>query len=536
MTKDFTSFVQTDPLVIGDLVRTWVTRAPAHVAIVEDGEAWTYRQLEIVISETRAWLVSLGVRPGDRVMIVGDNCRAFVVAFLAAAELEAWPVLVSARLSAREVDAIHEHCGARRAIYTTGASPNALEHAKRHGATLDESRGFRQIGIGPLNESKNAQPECVEEEPADRVAGIIYTSGSTGTPKGVMLTHRNLLFIAAVSAGIRALTPSDRLYGILPMSHAVGLSVVLLGTLLSGATLYLTPRFDPMTARMAIDKDRLTVVLGVPSMFSQFLQYAKLRGLKTLTFPALRIISSSGAPLDLATKEATERLFGMPLHNGYGITECSPTIAQTRVESPRSDTSVGPLLPGVQAKFLGPDGMEVAEGEVGELHVRGPNVMKGYYRAPEATAAAIDAEGWFNARDLAKLKDGSLFIVGRTKDLIVHSGFNVYPAEVEAVLNSHPAIVHSAVVGRSIEGDEEVVAFVQLIPEAVLDQGELDHYAMQHLASYKRPSRFVVVSTMPTTPTGKIAKQELRAIAQSGRSGVVRGPLETSSDQRHTTA
>ena len=158
----------------------------------------------------------------------------------------------------------------------------------------------------------------------------------------------------------------------------------------------------------------------------------------------------------------------MPLHNGYGVTECSPTIAQTRVETPCADTSIGPPFPGVEIKLVGADGAEVQAGETGELHVRGPNVMKGYYRAPEATAAAVDHEGWFNTRDLARLENGNLYIVGRTKDLIVRRGFNVYPAEVESVLNSHPAIAHSGVIGRTVAGDEEVVAFIQPLPGSQL--------------------------------------------------------------------
>jgi long-chain acyl-CoA synthetase len=329
----------------------------------------------------------------------------------------------------------------------------------------------------------------------------------------VMLSHRNVLFISAVSARIRSLTPNDRLYGILPMSHAVGLSVVLLGTLLSGATLYLSPRFDPAAARSALEKDALTVVLGVPAIFSQFLQYAKLRKLESLKFPALRIISSSGAPLDPAIKSGTEKLFGLVLHNGFGITECGPTIAQTRVESPRTDVSVGRALPGVELKFVGQDGQPVPDGEIGELWVRGPNVMKGYYRAPADTAAAINCDGWFNARDLARLQDGNLFIVGRTKELIVRSGFNVYPVDVEAVLNAHPAVFQSAVIGRSVPGDEQVLAFVQLTPGAQATVGELAAYAAQLLALYKRPTEIFLVPAMPVTPTGKIIKSELAKIA-----------------------
>jgi len=305
---------------------------------------------------------------------------------------------------------------------------------------------------------------------------------------------------------------------VLPMSHAVGLSVVLLGTLFSGATLYLSHRFDPVAALAAMEKERLTVVLGTPAMFSLLVDYAKLKGLKSLNFPSLRIISSSGAPLQAAVKSQVESLFGMPLHNGYGVTECSPNISQAVVGEARSDTSVGRVLPGVEVRMIAPDGKSAGDGEVGELHVRGPNVMKGYYHAPEETAAAIDAEGWFNTRDLARLENGRLFIVGRTKELIVRFGLNVYPAEVEAVLNSHPAVVRSAVIGRSVEGtkgDEEVVAFVEVKPSSSLTQPELVQHAAQHLAPYKRPSQIFLVERMPLTPTGKVIKSELAKMARN---------------------
>jgi len=495
------------PASITDVVESWARSSPNHPALTEASDTWTYSALAEVMRETRTWLKNAGVRSGDRVMIVCENCRALIALFLATVSMEAWPVLVNAQLSAREIEQIREHSGARCVLYTSASSLLANEHAKRCGAVPVFLERLGQISVGPLNES--IAPELVEAEVHDRVAAMIYTSGTTGQPKGVMLTHRNLLFIAAVSAKIRSLTPEDRLYAILPMSHAVGLSVVLLGTLLSGATLYLAARFDPMAARTVIEKERITVLLGVPSMFGQFLQYAKLRKLQSLHFPALRIISSSGAPLDLATKQATEKLFGLSLHNGYGITECSPTIAQTRVETPRSDISVGQFLPGVEAKFVGPDKKEVALGEVGELWLRGPNIMKGYYRAPELTATAIDARGWFNTRDLARLVDGNLFVVGRTKELIVRSGFNVYPAEVEAVLNAHSAVVRSAVIGRLIRADEEILAFVEISPGSQVTTMELAEHAARHLATYKRPSRIVLVSTMPVTPTGKIAKNEL---------------------------
>jgi long-chain acyl-CoA synthetase len=502
------SHIATSPIrKICDIVTVWAERSPNHPALVEASGVWTYSQLQDVVAGTREWLIESGVRPGDRVMIVCENCRSFAALLFGLAAIDAWPVLVSAQLSAREVDEIRDHCGSRRVLYTTSVSPRATQHAQRHNAVIEEVEGLGVIGVGALNQE--TRPEPLEADAADNVAALIYTSGTTGVPKGVMLTHKNLLFMAAGASRIRSLTPADRLYGVLPMSHAVGLSVVLIGALLSGATLYLAPRFDPMTGPTTLVKDQITVFLGVPAMFVQLLQYAKFRALTRISCPALRIIASTGAPLQASVKSAVENLFGLVLHNGYGVTECSPTIAQTRIETPRTDTSIGEAFPGIEVKLVGADAIPVHEGEIGELRVRGPNVMKGYYRAPEETAAAIDSAGWFNTRDLARMENGNLFIVGRTKDLIVHLGLNVYPAEIEAVLNAHPAVLRSAVIGRPIEGDEEIIAFVQLGDGESLAPKDLTDYVASRLASYKRPSKILFVPAMPLTPTGKVVKAEL---------------------------
>jgi long-chain acyl-CoA synthetase len=499
---------------ISDVIKPWSEATPDHPALVEPSGAWSYLDLGRVVGETQAWLQDQGVRAGDRVMLVSENCRSLVAILLALAEVDAWPVLVSSRLSAREVDEIRDHCGARCVIYTTKISLQAREHAKRHGATFHETPTLGALAIGPLNESVEMEP--VDTQISQRVAALIYTSGTTGLPKSVMLTHRNVLFVSSISAKIRRLNSDDRLYGVLPISHAVGFSVVLLGSLLSGATLYLAPRFDPVAALTALEKERLTVLLGAPSMFSLLVEYARFKGLKSLSFPALRIISSSGAPLQLALKAQVEELFGMSLHNGYGVTECSPNISQAVLGERRSDISVGRVLPGVEVQLVGPSQARVADGEVGELWVRGPNVMKGYYRAPEETAAALNSDGWFNTGDLARLEGGYLFIEGRTKELIVRYGLNVYPAEVEAVLNAHPAVVRSAVIGRTVgatEGGEEVIAFVQVRPNFTISENELALHASQHLAPYKRPSQILLVSEMPLTPTGKVVKGELTKLA-----------------------
>jgi len=519
---------------ISDIVKPWAERLPDHKAVVDPTGSWTYRELDRILSQTADWLRRSGVRAGDRVMIVGENCREFAGALLAIASLDAWPVPVNAHLSAREIDAVRDHCGARRVIYTTGVSPHATEHANRNGALVEDVCNLGRIGLGPLNE--NVQPEPIDADIGNRVAALIYTSGTTGLPKGVLLTHNNLIFSAGGAAKIRSLSPEDCLYGVLPLSHIVGLSIVFLGTLLSGATIYLEPRFDPMAARVTLERQRITVMLGVPSMYSQFLQYAKLRKLESLKLSALRIISCSGAPLPHSIKVSIESLFGLPLHHGYGITECSPNIAQVRLDvPPRSDNSVGPMFPGVEAKLVGGNGEPVPVGEVGELRVRGPNIMKGYYRAPDETAAAVDAEGWFNTRDLARFEDGNLFIVGRTKDLIIRFGFNVYPAEVEAVLNAHPAVAQSAVIGRTEEGNEEILAFIQPSPESHLTKTELAEYSARHLATYKRPTHFFLIPAMPMTASGKIAKNGLAKMAEEKMADEISNKLETTASAKSTT-
>src|SRR5580700_1176515 len=239
------------PQSIGDVIKPWADRSPDRLALVETSGSWTYRQLNDAVERATAWLQDSGVRPGDRVMLVCDNCRPFIAIFLALTGMDAWPVLANARLSAREIDDIRDHCGARRVIYMTSVSPQATQHAKRHGAIIGEQAGLGPIGFGPLNEK--VEPEPIDRDSAHRVAALIYTSGTTG------------------------------------------LSVVLLGSLLSGATLYLAPRFDPVAALAALERDRLTIVLGVPAMFALLVDYAKTKGLRgPLTFPALRIISSSG--------------------------------------------------------------------------------------------------------------------------------------------------------------------------------------------------------------------------------------------------
>jgi long-chain acyl-CoA synthetase len=324
----------------------------------------------------------------------------------------------------------------------------------------------------------------------------------------VMLTHRNLLFSARGTAAFRKMTAADVQYCVLPISHIVGISLLTM-TLMVGATVRLVAKYDPAALVKAMAVEGVTILNGVPATYQRLLEYRRNAGLPKLDRGRLRLIAVAGAPLDLELKSRVEQELGLPLLNGYGITECSPGISGVRPDTPRADHAVGTVMPGLEAKLVGRDSAPVADGEVGELYVRGPNVMRGYYRAPDLTAKAIDPDGWFNTGDLARFQGGALYIVGRTKEMIIRSGFNVYPAEIEAVLSTHDAVVQCAVVGRQVVGNEEVVAFVQLIKGSTVTAQDLMAHVAPQLTSYKRPSEIILMDALPATLTGKLLKHKL---------------------------
>jgi acyl-CoA synthetase (AMP-forming)/AMP-acid ligase II len=323
-----------------------------------------------------------------------------------------------------------------------------------------------------------------------------------------MLSHDNLLISAKTTAHFRKMDHNDKIYLVLPISHIVGISLLIM-TLMVGGTVRMVSKYDPAATAKAIAEEGITILNGVPATYQRLLEYKSVSGVEKLARGSLRLIAVAGAPLDLNLKSRVEEEFGLPLLNGYGITECSPGISGVRFDAPRSDQAVGTLLPGVEARVRTRDGFPTARGEVGELHVRGRNVMLGYYRAPELTAKVIDSEGWFNTGDLARFDGDCLYIVGRTKEMIIRSGFNVYPAEVEAVLSSHKDVVQSAVVGRAVDGNEEIVAFVQLLPASRTTPEDLMSFVRSQLTSYKRPSEIVILDALPATSTGKILKHKL---------------------------
>jgi long-chain acyl-CoA synthetase len=485
---------------------------PAAQALRHGDRAWTFAALSAAARHAADALADAGVRGGDRVLIVGENCPELIALLLGAARIDAWAVIVNARLSPREIDAIAGHCAPRRSLFVGTASVEAAAHAARHAA--DERlqiAGMGEARIAPCNET--CTPEAVHADPARQVAALIYTTGTTGDPKGVMLSHRNLLFIARLSSALRSLRANDRVYAVLPISHVYGLASVSLGTLYGGACLELEARYTPQAMLAALTrKDGLSMLQGVPSMYAKLLDLIEAGG-ECARAPRLRACFSGGAPLDPALKRRFEQNLGVTLHNGYGLTEASPTIAHTRLEAPRADCAVGPLLPGVEARLIDlrqRGGRDAPDGEPGELWVRGPNVMLGYYRNASLTAATVDGNGWLNTGDIARCDDdGMLAIVGRTKELIIRSGFNVYPVEVEAVLNAHPAILHSAVLGRVVPGNEEVIAFVELRPGVPATAADIAAYLRPLLAPYKQPAEIRIVPVLPVAANGKVLKHRL---------------------------
>ena len=491
---------------IHEVMDRHVVATPDRPALVDDGTTLTYRALDRSVRLVAETLRALGIRAGDRMMIVSENSIPLACLLLAASRLDAWAIVVNPRLSPREVDQIRDHSGARRAFFTADVSQEAAAHATRFGAPVQDVGPLHGIGVSALREETSTEP--VEVDGAKQVAVLIYTSGTTGTPKGVMLTHRNLLFSAKGTAALRNMTADDVQYCVLPISHIVGISLLTM-TLMVGATVRLVAKYEPAALVKAMAEEGITILNGVPATYQRLLEYQRNAGLPKFDRGALRLIAVAGAPLDLELKSRVEQELGLPLLNGYGITECSPGISGVRPDNPRADHAVGTILPGLEAKLVGRDGKAVANGGVGELHVRGPNVMRGYYRAPDLTAKAIDPDGWFNTGDLARFEGDYLYIVGRTKEMIIRSGFNVYPAEIEAVLSTHDAVVQCAVVGREVDGNEEVVAFVQLIKGSKATAQDLMAHVAPQLTSYKRPSEIILRDALPATSTGKILKHKL---------------------------
>jgi long-chain acyl-CoA synthetase len=351
----------------------------------------------------------------------------------------------------------------------------------------------------------------------DDTAVILYTSGTTGQPKGAELTHDNMvlnaiasrdMFLPAMSGGFE----QDVALITLPLFHSTAQTCQMNSGLLGGLRLVLLPRFDPATVLETMQRERIGFWIGVPTMYWSLLQFATSTGFDTSTVAAhLRLCVSGGAPMPVEVMRRFESTFGVRILEGYGLSETSPVASFNQLHRPSKPGTVGQPIFGVDIRCVDAEGRFVPAGERGEIVIRGPNVMKGYYNRPEATADAMRS-GWFHSGDVGMLDDdGYLTIVDRTKDMIIRGGFNVYPREIEEVLMTHPAVSLAAVVGVPDERlGEEVKAFVVLRPGASLNEAELLEWGKDQFAAYKYPRLIEFRDTLPTGATGKVLKRELK--------------------------
>jgi long-chain acyl-CoA synthetase len=487
----------------------WAEQKPAARAVRDHtGRCLTYAEMAQQVRSAQQVLSELGVGPGDRVLLINENCVTLTVIILALSEIGAWSVIVNARMAPPELEKIQRHCQPRATLYLLESNA-----ARSHWETSGKEGGPRQsveldsVQVGYMLD-QDAAVDAADMEAG--ISNLIYTTGTTGDPKGVMLTHRNILYVAAITSVLRGMREDDRIYAVLPISHVFGLAAVFLASLYVGAELVLADRFDAGQAFSTLRSEQITGMFGVPTIFAKMLEHAASHPIAPADMPRLRFIYSGGAPLDPRIKADTGALFGIPLLNAYGMTESGPTICQVRFNERPDSCTVGRPLPGLSVKVLGADGREVAAGETGELHIRGPNIMRGYFRNPEATRSVIDADGFLNTGDLVRFDAaGCMHIMGRSKELIIHSGFNVYPPEVEAVIARHPEVVICAVVGKAVDGNEEVIAYIQRAAGSTLDAETLGAFIRPDLAAYKRPSRIFFMDTLPTAPSGKVLKHQL---------------------------
>ncbi len=478
---------------------------PDRAAVRLDGLILAYPDLDERSARVAGLLGERGVGPGDRVGLVLPNVAEFPVLYYGVLRAGAVVVPMNPLLKAREVEYYLGDSGARLIFAWQATAAEAAKGAEAAGA------GF--VGVAPgefdrLLDDHAPQTE-VTSRADDDTAVILYTSGTTGRPKGAELTHANLARNAAVSATtLFHLEPEDVVMGCLPLFHSFGQTCGLNATVSSGACLTLLPRFDPGKALEVIQRDRVTVFEGVPTMYLALLSRASHDDHDT---SSLRVCVSGGAALPVEALRGFEDAFGCVILEGYGLSETSPVASFNHPDRERKPGSVGTPIEGVQMRLVDPLGQDVPAGEVGEIVIRGHNLMKGYWRREDATREAVP-DGWLRTGDLARQdEEGYFFIVDRKKDLIIRGGYNVYPREIEEVLYEHPAVAEAAVVGipHPAHG-EEVGAAVVLKPGAEATPADLRAFVKERVAAYKYPRHVWLEAALPKTATGKLLRREVQ--------------------------
>jgi long-chain acyl-CoA synthetase len=471
-------------------------------AVRMDAEVLTYADLWDAAARVAGLLATLGVEPGDRVGIMLPNVPAFPIAYYGTLAAGGVVVPMNPLLKSREVAYYLGDSGAKVLFAWHGAAGEAAKGAADTGA--------RVVDVAdPLLTLADQDPAQVTADRGDDDdAVILYTSGTTGRPKGAELTHANLTRNAELTATTLLKSgTADVVMGCLPLFHVFGLTCGLNATIASGSTLTLLPRFDPGKALEIIQRDRVTIFEGVPTMYAAMLHHTGERP----DVSSLRLCVSGGAAMPVEVLRGFEDAFGCVILEGYGLSETSPVASFNHPDKVRKPGSIGTPIAGVEMRLIDADGADVPPGEVGEIAIRGHNVMKGYWGRPDATAEAIQ-DGWFRTGDLARVdEDGYYYIVDRKKDLIIRGGYNVYPREIEEVLYEHPDVAEAAVIGiPHPELGEDVGAAVKLKPGGRATPADLRAFARERVAAYKYPRHIWIVDDLPKGPTGKILRREVQ--------------------------
>jgi long-chain acyl-CoA synthetase len=497
------------PVNVADLVRTAAAEHGDRTAFrTLDGATLTWAEVDARVGEAAATLRAHGAQPGDRVAIALPNSVAFAVAFWGALRAGAVVVPVNPAYTPREQQHIVTDSTPTLLIRSTELLPEAVEADAGRGAA---DSGWRAPGEpGPLSE---AVPRSAPAQPPSNTAVICYTSGTTGAPKGALLTHDNFLSNLRAFAGLDALrlTEDDVPLGLLPFFHIFGLNVILNAAALHGASVLVMDHFSPAGSLKALAEHGVTVAYGAPPVFAAWCAVGED---EAPPLPRLRAAVSGADSLPERVWHGFHHRFGVPIQESYGLTETAPGLtSNAAAPEPRAGT-VGMPLPGVEIRLVGPDGAVVGAGQPGEIVARGPNVFGGYHGRPDATAEVLDADGWFRTGDLGEWDaDGYLRIIGRLKDMVIVSGFNVYPREVEEVLLEHPGVADAAVVGiPDGRTGERVRAVVVPADGHTLDEAALLAHCRERLARYKLPREVVLVAALPRRTTGKVSRDTLRAL------------------------
>ncbi|WP_405879414.1 long-chain fatty acid--CoA ligase [Streptomyces sp. NBC_01136] len=506
-----------------NLASNFVRSARAHAdraALRLGDDTVSYRTLDQDSARMAALLHDRGVKPGDRVAIMLPNTPEFAIAYFGALRVGGIVVPMNPLLKSREVAYYLGDSGARLLFAWHAFADEARTGARQAGAdavVVDPSGFDELLASGP-------SAEDVIDRHEDDTAVILYTSGTTGQPKGAELTHANLTRNSdIVATELLRLTADDVMFGGLPLFHAFGQSCTLNAAVASGACLTLMPRFDAGQALRILAAHRVTVFAGVPTVFSRLLQPPDR---DAYDVSRLRVSVSGGAAMPVQVLRDFEAAFDCVVLEGYGLSETSPVASFSRLDAERRPGSIGTPIPGVRMRVVDSKGHEVPHGETGEIVIRGHNVMKRYWQRPEATAEAI-RDGWLHTGDLGRVdQDGYFWIVGREKDVIIRGGYNVYPREIEDVLDEHPAVAEAAVVGLPHPDlGEEVGAAVVLKRGASTTAEELRAYVKRQVAAYKYPRKVWIVDTLPKGATGKILKREIVPPAEPAE------PAERSGDR-----